>query len=52
VGSLVGTLLYKTGFVVTGADIHAKDDLPFPVMTTDMANIYLIYCYERFIFNI
>jgi saccharopine dehydrogenase-like NADP-dependent oxidoreductase len=39
VGSLVGTLLQKTGFEVTGADIHAKDDLPFPVMTTDMANI-------------
>jgi hypothetical protein len=39
VGSLVGTLLYKTGFEVIGADIHAKDQLPFPVVTTDMANM-------------
>jgi len=39
VGSLVGTLLHKTGFEVTGVSIHAKDDLPFPVITTDMAQI-------------
>jgi len=39
VGSLVGTLLHKTGFEVTGADIHTKDDLPFPVITTNMANM-------------
>ena len=38
VGSLVGTLLHKTGFDVTGADIHAKEALPFPVIITDMAN--------------
>ncbi len=39
VGSLVATLLDKTGFEVTGADIYAKEELSFPVITTDMANI-------------
>ncbi|MBF0259670.1 MAG: saccharopine dehydrogenase NADP-binding domain-containing protein [Desulfamplus sp.] len=39
VGSLVGTLLHKTGFKVTGADIYAKDGLPFPAITTDMSNM-------------
>ncbi|MBF0573823.1 MAG: saccharopine dehydrogenase NADP-binding domain-containing protein [Desulfamplus sp.] len=39
VGTLVGTLLHKTGFEVTGADIYGKDNLPFPTIKTDMANV-------------
>jgi saccharopine dehydrogenase-like NADP-dependent oxidoreductase len=38
VGTLVGTLLHKTGFEVTGADIYEKENLPFPTIKTDMAN--------------
>ncbi|MBF0302590.1 MAG: saccharopine dehydrogenase NADP-binding domain-containing protein [Desulfamplus sp.] len=38
VGSLVATLLHKTGFEVTGADRYAKDNLPFPAITIDMAD--------------
>jgi len=39
VGTLVGTLLHKTGFEVTGADLSAKDALPFPVTTLDVSTI-------------
>ncbi|MBF0202872.1 MAG: saccharopine dehydrogenase NADP-binding domain-containing protein [Desulfamplus sp.] len=39
VGTLVGTLLKKTGFEVTGSDIYAKQNLPFPLATIDVSNI-------------
>ncbi len=39
VGTLVGMLLHKTGFKVTGGDIHPKEGLPFPVITTDVVNM-------------
>ncbi|MBF0210184.1 MAG: saccharopine dehydrogenase NADP-binding domain-containing protein [Desulfamplus sp.] len=38
VGTLVGTLLNKTGFEVTGADLYPKDNLPFTSITSDMTN--------------
>lgn len=48
VGSLVGTLLHKTGFAVTGADMQAKNGLPFPVMATDMADLRFLDELKKF----
>jgi len=42
VGALVATLLYKTGFTVTGADINDRTELPFPthrLNSTDIAAV-------------
>jgi len=39
VGTLVATLLHKTGFEVTGADISDREALPFPVTTVDVSTI-------------
>ena len=38
VGSLVGTLLTRSGFAVTGIDTHPPAGLPFEVRTQDLAN--------------
>ena len=38
VGSLVGTLLTRSGFVVTGIDANPSPGLPFDVRTQDIAN--------------
>ena len=37
VGSLVATLLHKTGFNVEGADLHGRIDLPFPINKLDLS---------------
>lgn len=39
VGTLVATLLAKTGFNVTGADLHEKNDLPFATAALDVSDI-------------
>ncbi len=39
VGMLVGILLEKTGFRVSGADLHKKDGLPFDTQELDVADI-------------
>ena len=39
VGTLVGILLEKTGFTVSGADLHEKAGLPFETKEMDVADI-------------
>ena len=38
VGSLVGTLLTRSGFTVTGIDAHPPAGLPFTALTQELAN--------------
>ena len=38
VGSLVGTLLTRSGFVVTGVDAHPPAGLPFEAITQDISD--------------
>ena len=38
VGSLVGTLLTRSGFTVTGIDANPPSGLPFTVLTQELAN--------------
>ena len=38
VGSLVALLLHETGFTVTGADVHFRDEVPFAVITLDVGS--------------
>src|SRR3981189_2231879 len=38
VGSLVGTLLTRSGFVVTGVDANPPADLPFEARTQDISD--------------
>jgi len=38
VGHLVALLLHETGFVVTGADMHAAQDVPFTIRSLNVTN--------------
>lgn len=38
VGTLAAELLHGSGFEVTGIDVAARDDMPFPVKTLDLAS--------------
>ena len=39
VGYLVALLLHKTGFKITGADVHPTKTFPFPVQALDVTNV-------------
>ena len=42
VGSLVGVLLQKTGFQITGATLRERTDLPFETKKIDVSDIYQV----------